>query len=79
MEVRQPERSAPLVGRQIVLQTSDVPHDQPDPFAHRHLDPGGKEGVLGHADHDLALGRRGTSDDERAADQETQPCHRRPA
>ena len=77
MDVREPEGAAPLVGHEIVLLPSEIPNHQTDPLGRGYLDRRRKERVLRHADDDLALGRRRTRDNERAAHQKPQPPHRR--
>ncbi len=79
MDVREPEGAPTFVGHEIVLQPSDVPNHQPDPLGRRYFDRRRKERVLGHADDDLALGRRRTRENESAAHQNTQSSHRRPS
>jgi len=67
MDGRQPKRAAPVVGHEVVLEASDIPHDEPDPLGRHDLDDRRQESVLGHRDDDLALGRWGASDEQRAA------------
>jgi len=79
MDLRQPEGAPTLVGHEVVLQPTNVPNHQPDPFGSRHLDRPRKEGVLGHADNDLAVWRRRARENQRAADRRAQSPHRRPS
>ena len=71
MDGRQPKRAAPVVGHEVVLEASDIPHDEPDPLGRHDLDDRRQESVLSHRDDDLALGRRRASDEERAARQKS--------
>jgi hypothetical protein len=79
MYLRQPEGAPTLVGYKVVLQPADVPNHQPDPLCGRHFDRRRQEGVLGHADYDLAPWRRRAREKRRAANQRAQSPHRRPS
>ena len=79
MDMWEPEGTAPIVGHEIVLETPDVPHHQPDPLGRGHFDRRWQERVLGHGDDDLSLGRWRASNEEHAAHQKTQSQQARPS
>ena len=63
MNLCQAKRPTPRIRDEIVLDASDIPHDEPDPFRRHELDRRWKERVLRHGDDDLPLGRRRATDE----------------